>query len=400
MAIPFFDVVVVGGGIVGVATAHAIARSGDHRVLVIEAEPKLAQHQSGRNSGVIHSGLYYRPDSEKARLCNSGRHQLYEFCESHEIPFRRCGKLVVATEKSQLSALAHLEGRADANGLEGVQRLDASEIRQHEPAANGVAGLWIPQTGVVDFTAVTAELARELEQRNGSVMLGSKVQQIHAASEPIRVMTDHHEVHCRLLINCAGLQADRVARLAGLDPEVRLIPFRGEYSEVVAESRNLVRALIYPVPDPRFPFLGVHLTRTIDDRVLVGPNAVPALKREGYKRTDFSLRDIADTLVFPGFWRLAGTNWKTGMAEARRSLDRRASLQEIQRLVPDITPQDLRPYPSGVRAQAVDRAGRLLDDFYILQNERMIHVLNAPSPAATAALAIGDHIAHLATKAN
>lgn len=396
MAIPTYDFVVIGGGIVGVATAHAIAHSGDHRVLVLEAEPRLALHQSGRNSGVIHSGLYYRPDSEKARLCAAGRRGLYEFCESHEIPFRRCGKLVVATEESQLPALTQLESRAIANGLEGVQRLDSAGIHECEPGASGVAGLWIPQTGVVDFAAVTATLARQLQQRDGVILLDSKVHQIHCTSDPIRVRTQRNEVHCRVLINCAGLQADRVARLAGLKPEVRLIPFRGEYAEVGGESRNLVRALIYPVPDARFPFLGVHLTRTMDDRVILGPNAVPALKREGYKRTDFSITDIADTLTFPGFWRLAGNFWKTGLAETRHSLSERALMQETQRLVPKISRRDLRPYPSGVRAQAVDRSGRLLDDFCILQRENMIHVLNAPSPAATAALAIGDHIATLA----
>jgi L-2-hydroxyglutarate oxidase len=398
MAILSFDSVVVGGGIVGVATAHAIARSGDKRVLVIEAEPALAQHQSGRNSGVIHSGLYYPPDSEKARLCAAGRLRLFDFCHSHEIPFRRCGKLVVATEASQHPALAQLESRATANGLEGLQRLDSSGIREYEPEADGVAGLWIPHTGVVDFAAVTATLARQLQRSDGEILLDSKVQQIHCTSDSIRVRTQRHEVHCRLLINCAGLQADRVARLAGLEPDVRLIPFRGEYFEVVGESQHLVRALIYPVPDPRFPFLGVHLTRTIDDRVIVGPNAVPALKREGYRRTDFSIRDVADTLAFPGFWRLAGNYWKTGLAETRRSLSERAFIEATKRLVPRISRRDLRPYPSGVRAQAVDRAGRLLDDFCIIQNEHMIHVLNAPSPAATAALAIGDHMAHLAEK--
>lgn len=395
MTIPSFDVAVIGGGIVGVATAHAIGRSGA-RVVVIEADSDLARHQSGRNSGVIHSGLYYKPGSNKARLCTRGRDQLYEFCESNEIVHRRCGKLVVATNESQLSALSELERRASANGLDGVERLDDLGIRHREPAAAGIAGLWIPQTGVVDFTSVTGVLARRLLELGGEILLDSRVQRIRSATKHILVGTKRGEVTCRLLVNCAGLQADRIARLAGCEPEVRLIPFRGEYFEISAEARQRVRALIYPVPDPRFPFLGVHLTRTVHGRVIAGPNAVPAFKREGYRRTDFSLRDMADTVAFPGFWRLAASFWRTGLAETRRSLSHQAFTRETQALVPGIGKQDFRPYPSGVRAQAVDRSGRLLDDFHILQEHNMIHVLNAPSPAATAALAIGDHIASLA----
>lgn len=395
MTTPSFDVAVIGGGIVGVATAHAIGRSGA-RVVVIEADSDLARHQSGRNSGVIHSGLYYKPGSNKARLCTRGRDQLYEFCESNEIVHRRCGKLVVATNESQLSALSELERRASANGLDRVERLDDLGIRHREPAAAGIAGLWIPQTGVVDFTSVTGVLARRLQELGGEILLDSRVQRIRSATKHILVGTKRGEVTCRLLVNCAGLQADRIARLAGCEPEVRLIPFRGEYFEISAEARQRVRALIYPVPDPRFPFLGVHLTRTVHGRVIAGPNAVPAFKREGYRRTDFSLRDMADTVAFPGFWRLAASFWRTGLAETRRSLSHQAFTRETQALVPGIGKQDFRPYPSGVRAQAVDLSGRLLDDFHILQEHNMIHVLNAPSPAATAALAIGDHIASLA----
>jgi L-2-hydroxyglutarate oxidase len=396
MANASFDVVVVGGGIVGVATAHNLARTGDHRVAVLEAGPGLGLHQTGRNSGVIHSGLYYRPGSQKATLCAAGRRRMYEFCASHEIPFRACGKLVVATAEQQLAGLAQLQNRAATNGLEGIERLDSSAIRHFEPAAVGIAGLWVPQTGVVDFAMVTAELARQFRQAAGAIFLDSRVQQIAREAGLVHLKTRQQDFQCRLLINCAGLQADRVARRAGLEPDVRLIPFRGEYSRIEGTSRDLVRGLIYPVPDPRFPFLGVHLTRTLDDRVLLGPNAVPALKREGYHWTDVSLRDVADTLGFPGFWRLARSFWRTGLAETRRSLSRRALIEETQRLVPGISHHDLYPHPSGVRAQAVDRAGNLLDDFCILQTETMIHVLNAPSPAATASLAIGEHIAHLA----
>ncbi len=398
-SVPTFDVVVIGGGIVGVATARALALGGGRRVLVMEAEPRLAQHQTGRNSGVIHAGLYYRPGSEKARLCAAGRQALYDYCQSREIPFRQCGKLVVATEQAQIPALNELERRAHANGLEGVQRLEAAGIRQREPAVGGVAGLWIPQTGIVDFAAVTSAMATDLEKHQGEIRVDSRVQAIATDGTGVRIETETFEVRGRLLINCAGLQCDRVARLAGIDPQIRLIPFRGEYYAATGEATELVRGLIYPVPDPRFPFLGVHWTRTVDNRVLAGPNAVPAFKREGYLRSDISLRDIGDTLSFAGFWRLAGSFWRTGLAETRRSLNKRAFVKEARRLVAEISGDDLRPAPSGVRAQAVDRSGKLLDDFFILQRERMIHVLNAPSPAATASLAIGDHIASLAAAA-
>lgn len=397
MPIPMYDIVVIGGGIVGLATARALSHA-SRRVLVMEAEPRLAQHQTGRNSGVIHAGLYYRPGSEKARLCTTGREALYQYLENQQIQFRRCGKLVVATDETQLPALDELERRAQANGLDGVLRLDPTGVQQKEPAAVGIAGLWIPQTGIVDFVAVTNALAREVQERDGEILLDSRVRRITSSGDHVRIQTQSHEVSCRLLINCAGLQCDRVARLAGVDPQIRLIPFRGEYFEVDGEARDLVRGLIYPVPDPRFPFLGVHLTRTVDDRVLAGPNAVPAFKREGYLRSDFSVRDMADTLTFPGFWRLAGSFWRTGLAETRRSFNMTTFARETQRLVPSISKDHLRPAPSGVRAQAVDRSGKLLDDFFILQDERMIHVLNAPSPAATASLAIGEHIAGLASR--
>ena len=398
MAIAAFDIVVVGGGIVGVATAHALVGAGRSRVLVIEAEPALARHQSGRNSGVIHSGLYYPAGSTKARLCSAGRQRLYAFCEDHDIAHRRCGKLVVAADETQLSALTVLEQRGADNGLAGIEPLDSGQMRQYEPAVAGIAGLWIPQTGVVDFAQVTSTLADQIRQHGGELLLDSRVGQIRRESHQIRVQTPRHEVRCDLLINCAGLQADRVARLSGVEPGIRLIPFRGEYFRLADTSADRVRSLIYPVPDPRYPFLGVHLTRTIDDQVIAGPNAVPAFKREGYRRTDFSLRDVADTLAYPGFWRLARGYWRTGMAETRRSLSRQAFADSIEQLVPSLRRKDLLPYPSGVRAQAVDSSGKLLDDFHILQEDGMIHVLNAPSPAATAALAIGDHIAALANR--
>lgn len=399
MSTPAYDVIVVGGGIVGVATARALASSGRYRILLVEAESRLASHQTGRNSGVIHAGLYYRPGSEKARLCTRGREQLYRYCDRREIPHRRCGKLVVASRPSQIAALDELERRARANGLARVERLDAAGVRQREPAAAGVAGLWVPETGIVDFSAVTEALAGDVRERGGTILLDSPVEAIHRDGARIRIRARNSTALGRLLINCAGLQSDRIARLAGLDPQIRLIPFRGEYIELQGAAEKLVQSLIYPVPDPRFPFLGVHLTRTLDDRVLAGPNAVPALKREGYRWSDVALGDLYETLSFPGFWRLARSYWRTGLAETRRSLSTKALADDLENLVPGIAQCPHRPATSGVRAQAVDRQGRLLDDFSILEGERMIHVLNAPSPAATAALAIGEHIAGLAAAA-
>lgn len=393
MSSPVHDVVVVGGGIVGLATALSIAHRRPGSVVVLEAEEEIALHQTGRNSGVIHSGLYYRPGSDKARFCAAGREALYRFCDEHGIAVKRCGKLVVAVDESELPALARLADRARANGLEGVELLDPAGIREREPAAAGLRALWVPATGVVDFRRVADQLAELLRDREGRISTSAQVRGVVVHADAITLETASETVRCRLLVNCAGLQADRIARLSGLRPEIRLVPFRGEYFELKRAAAERVRGLIYPVPDPRLPFLGIHLTRTIDDRVLAGPNAVLAWKREGYRATDFSLKDSADTLLFPGFWRLAAGFWSTGAGEMYRSWNRAAFVRGLQRLQPDITDEQLEPAPSGVRAQAVDRQGRLLDDFQILEADRMLHVLNAPSPAATAALAIGRHLA-------
>lgn len=399
MTSPVYDIAIIGGGLVGLATALQLLERERYRLIVLEAEAEVARHQSGRNSGVVHSGLYYPPGSLKARLCTHGRERLYRFCRQRGIPHRRCGKLVVASDERQLAALAELERRAAANGLDGVERLDAAGIRKVEPAAAGVAGLWVPQTGVVDFRVVARALATELQQRRQAVATESRVERIRRHGPDLRLSTHAGELHCRGLVNCAGLHSDRVARLAGLDPEIRIVPFRGEYFELAGDAAGLVRGLIYPVPDARLPFLGVHLTRTVDDRVLAGPSALPAGRREGYRRRDLSLADLGAMLSFPGFWRLAGRFWRTGLAELHRSLSRRRFAADLQRLVPALTAEDLRRAPCGVRAQALDRTGRLIDDFHILERERMVHVLNAPSPAATASLAIGERIAELATAA-
>jgi L-2-hydroxyglutarate oxidase len=398
MSSPVHDVAVVGGGIVGLATAQSLSAQGVE-VVVLEAESYLALHQTGRNSGVIHSGLYYRPGSDKARFCASGRDALYSFCEQHGIAHRRCGKLVVAVDESELPALERLAERAQANDLEGVERLDASGIRDREPTAVGVGALWVPQTGIVDFSRVAVRLAEIISSKGGQISTSARVRKVATDADAITIETDSKTIRCRLLINCAGLQADRVARLCGLKPEIRLVPFRGEYLELTASAAEKVNGLIYPVPDPRLPFLGIHLTRTIDDRVLAGPNAVLAWKREGYRASDFSVRDTADTLLFPGFWRLAAGFWRTGAGEMYRSWNRAAFVEGLQRLMPSVTAEQLAPSRSGVRAQAIDARGRLLDDFQILQADRMLHVLNAPSPAATAALAIGSHLAEVASTA-
>lgn len=392
------DVAVIGGGIVGVATALALRRTTRATVTVLEAENRLAAHQTGRNSGVIHAGLYYKPGSLKARNCTAGREALYRYCAEHGVPAERCGKLVVATTSEELPALDELERRGRANGLRGLRRLSAGELGEVEPQVRGLAGLLVPETGIVDYAQVTAALAGDLRRLDGEVRTDARFLSLARSGSDTVLSTASGEVRCRFVIACAGLQADRVARRCGVDPGVRIVPFRGEYWELAPERRGLVRNLIYPVPDPRFPFLGVHFTRKVSGAVEAGPNAVLALRREGYGKTSFSLRDTAAVLSAPAFWRLAARYWRTGMAEMWRSASRRAFARALQRLVPEVTAADLRPGGAGVRAQALDDAGNLLDDFHIVEAERQIHVLNAPSPAATASLAIGEHLARLAAE--
>lgn len=387
------EIVVVGGGIVGLATAYALVQRHSRSVLVLEAEARLAAHQSGHNSGVIHSGLYYRPGSLKARTCREGREALYRYCDAAGIPYRRLGKLVVATRQAELPALARLEERGRANGLHALRSLDAVELKEVEPAVTGVAGLWVPETGVVDFAQVAAALADRVQLDGGAVLTGARVREIRRDGDGLMIGTTRGDFHAALLVNCAGLQADRMARLAGADPGVVIVPFRGEYYELAPERRALVRAVIYPVPDPALPFLGVHFTRTVADRVAAGPNAVLAWAREGYRRRDVSWRDLAGTLSYGGFWKMARAHWRIGLAELGRSYSKRLFLRALRRLVPEVRAADLVPAGSGVRAQAVDATGRLLDDFHIVETPTAIHVLNAPSPAATACLAIGAEVA-------
>lgn len=384
--------VVVGAGIVGLATAYYLSRNSALRVVVVEAEGGVARHQTGHNSGVIHSGLYYRPGSLKAKLCRQGREALLAFCQAHGIPFELCGKLVVATRQEHIAALQELARRGEANGLSSWRWVEAQEIVTYEPAARGVAALWVGDTGIVHFPQVAAALAGEVERAGGEVRLGFRVRSLVPTAQGWRLLGRGGEMQARGVVVCAGLHADRLARQVGVGSGIRIVPFRGEYWELAAHRRHLVRNLIYPVPDPRFPFLGVHFTRRIDGRVEAGPNAVLAFAREGYRFSQVSARDLWETLTFRGFWRLASRYWRTGMAEFWRSLSKAAFCRALRELVPEIRKGDLVGRGSGVRAQALDRQGNLLDDFAFGEAPRGLFVLNAPSPAATAALAIGEAI--------
>lgn len=388
------DVAVVGGGIVGCATALALLEQAPGlKVVLLEKEDRLAAHQTGHNSGVIHSGLYYRPGSLKARNCVAGRRELYAFCQEEGIPHERCGKVVVATREEELPLLEELARRGRENGLQGIERLDGPALGTHEPHVAGLAGLYVPETGIVDYPAVTAAMARRIAKGGGVIRTGARVRAIVRRDGVFRLDTPLGTVPARHLVNCAGLHSDRVARLAGADPGLRIVPFQGEYYVLAPTRRQLVGNLIYPVPDPAFPFLGVHFTRMIDGAVEAGPNAVLALRREGYRRWSFAFRDAWETLCYPGFWTLAGRYWRQGWQEIKRSFSKGRFVHDLQRLIPELTGADVMPGGAGVRAQAVAPDGQLLDDFRIVEGEGMAHVLNAPSPAATASLSIGRTIA-------
>ena len=386
------DVAVIGGGIVGLATAMALSEA-PGTVVVLEAEDRLAAHQSSHNSGVVHSGLYYAPGSLKARLCAQGREAMFRFCAERGIPHERCGKLVVAASPDEMPRLDEIERRGRANGLGGIARLDPARIREREPHAGGVAALLVPETGITDFGAVAEAMAERVRAAGGEVRTGARVTRAVRDGLALVLETAGGPVRARALVSCAGLHADRVARACGVEPGVAIVPFRGEYWEIVPERRGLVRHLIYPVPDPRFPFLGVHFTRLVPGGIEAGPNAVLALAREAYARSSFSARDTLELLRFPGFWRMGMRHWREGVRESRRAGSARALAKGLGRLVPEIRAEDLRYRGAGVRAQAVSPDGRLLDDFHIVEVERQIHVLNAPSPAATASIAIGREIA-------
>jgi L-2-hydroxyglutarate oxidase len=393
------DVAVIGGGIVGLALAWTLSRDSPASVLLLEAEPRLASHQTGHNSGVIHSGLYYRPGSLKARNCAAGRDAIYRFCADRGIAHERCGKLVVAVDPSELPALDELERRGRQNGLTGLRRLGGEELKEHEPHAAGVAALLVPETGIVDYGRVAAALAAEAAEAGAEIVTGARVRGVRRDGGSFRLLSTRGERRARHLVNCGGLQSDRVARSCGVRPDLRIIPFRGEYYKLAPSSEHLVRNLIYPVPDSRFPFLGVHFTRMIGGGVEAGPNAVLALRREGYGRLSFSPRDAWGIVSYGGFWRMASRYWRTGVGEVRRSWSTAAFVASLRRLLPPLTDGDVHRHGAGVRAQAVAPDGRLVDDFHILEAPQMLHVLNAPSPAATASLSIGHALAERARRA-
>ena len=387
------NVIIIGGGVVGLGVALEITRRFPHlRLLLLEKEDRVARHQSGHNSGVIHSGVYYKPGSMKARLCVSGAAAMIEFCREHEVAHEVCGKVIVAIDTDELPRLEELHRRGEANGLVGLRMIGPEELREIEPHSTGMKALVVPSTGITDYAKVSEKYADLISARGGTVLTSAAATGIRRGTSEIVVETSRGAFSATALINCAGLHSDRVSRMAGDEPGVMIVPFRGEYYDLVPERAWLVRALIYPVPDPRFPFLGVHFTRRITGKVDAGPNAVFALAREGYRHRDISLRDLISSLAFPGFWRMARGNWRNGFDEFRRSLSKPLFVRALQRLLPEVSEKDLVPGGSGVRAQALKPDGTLVDDFQFLPSGKVLHVLNVPSPAATASLAIGKTI--------
>jgi (S)-2-hydroxyglutarate dehydrogenase len=387
------DVAIIGAGIVGLACGLELARKIPAlKIIVLDKENEIASHQTGHNSGVIHSGLYYKPGSLKARLCVEGSSAMVRFCQEHGIPHEICGKIIVATDESEMPGLNELLCRGRANGVSGLRELNPEQIREIEPHAKGVRGIHVPTTGITDFRLVAAKYRELIAEADGEVLTGFGVERITRDGHATVLETGSGTVRARFVINCAGLNSDRVAMLAGADHGLRIVPFRGEYFELVPSRRQLVHGLIYPVADPRFPFLGVHFTRRIQGGVEAGPNAVLSFQREGYRRTSFDFADTLSTAMFPGFWKMAARHWESGLGEIYRSWNKRAFTRALQKLLPALTEQDLQPGGSGVRAQALDRSGKLLDDFYFVYKDRILHVCNVPSPAATASLVIGREI--------
>ena len=400
-----YDLTIIGGGILGLATALKITAAHPNvRLLLLEKEAQLARHQTGNNSGVIHSGLYYRPGSLKAQSCFSGRKELIGFCDANSIPYEICGKVVVATSEAELPRLEELQRRGAANGLKGMEIIGPERLKELEPHAAGIKALYVPETGIVDYRKVAAAYADKVRDANGDIRLGQKVVGILDRGEEIILQTSGGDYRSKYLINCGGLQSDIVAAMVGgknrdsHGEEHRIIPFRGEYYKLAAEREYLVKNLIYPVPDPTFPFLGVHFTRMARGGVEAGPNAVFAYAREGYSHSAINLSDLWRTVSFKGFWAITGKYWQTGFGELYRSLSKAAFVRALQKLLPEIRESDLVPGGAGVRAQAVSASGALVDDFIIKQSARAIHVLNAPSPGATASLAIGQSICEMAEK--
>jgi len=388
-----YQVAIIGGGIIGTSTALNLLKSRDVSVIVIEAEDKLAAHQTGHNSGVIHSGIYYKPGSLKAGNCKTGREMMYRFCEENNIKHERCGKIIIAVNHDEIPLLNELELRGKANGLLGLKRLKPEEIKEHEPHVTCVDGLFVPETGIVDYTQVTEAYGNLILDSGGSFKKNCQFLSLEKDGKELILETTNGEIRANFLVNCAGLYSDRVAKLCGVNPGLQIIPFRGEYYKLKIKQEYLVNNLVYPVPDPKFPFLGVHFTRMIAGGIEAGPNAVLAFHREGYLKKDISIEDLSQMFFYKGFWRMAAKHYKMGFGEFYRSYSKTAFVKALQKLVPEIGYDDIYPAGSGVRAQALEPDGKLVDDFRIVEAENMIHVLNAPSPAATASLSIGKTIA-------
>lgn len=393
-----FDILVIGGGIIGTATALSLQKTSKLNILLIETEKKLAFHQTGNNSGVIHSGLYYKPGSLKAKNCAEGREMLYNFCAENNIPYEMCGKIVVAANESELNALDELYNRGVVNGLNGIKKLSAEEIRTYEPHSTGIAGIFVPQTGIVDYSIVTDAYAKLFLDGGGYLETKCKFLSLINSKGELIAVTTKGEFKTKFLVNCGGLYCDRIAQLCGVNPGLQIIPFRGEYYKLKKEKEHLVKNLIYPVPDPRFPFLGVHFTRMMKGGIEAGPNAVLAFKREGYTKKDFSAADVSQMFFYSGFWKMASKYYRMGFGEFYRSFSKKAFVSALQKLIPEILEADIEPGGAGVRAQALEPDGKLVDDFRIVEAKRMVHVLNAPSPAATASLSIGRTISDLVKK--
>jgi L-2-hydroxyglutarate oxidase len=394
-----YDVVIIGGGIVGLATALKIKEQKPQlSVVLLEKEAGVARHQTGHNSGVIHSGIYYKPGSLKAQNCLRGYNYLLDFCKKNDIRYDLCGKIIVSTAEHELQPMENVYQRGLQNGLQGMKKLSAGELKEYEPHVNGIAGIFVPQTGIIDYKEVSAKIAENFQQYGGHVLTSSKVTDIKYNGTLSEVITEDSTYTGRLVINCAGLHSDKVAALTREKLDMRIIPFRGEYFLLKKEKQGLVKNLIYPVPDPNFPFLGVHFTRMIHGEVEAGPNAVFAFKREGYKKTDINIKETFESLMWPGFQKVMAKYWKTGMGEFYRSFSKAAFTKALQRLIPEVQEDDLIPAGAGVRAQACDRTGGLIDDFLILEDEHVINVCNAPSPAATSSLSIGHTLADMAVK--
>ncbi len=393
-----YDFIIVGGGIVGLATGlNIIEKDPRKKILIIEKESAVAKHQTGNNSGVIHSGLYYKPGSLKAKNCIHGYNLLINFCKEYGVPFDLCGKIVVATDEKEIPLLKNLFERGAQNGLKDFKMLNEAQLKEYEPHVNGVAGFFVPQTGIVDYKVVAEKYADIFIQKGGELKLDEKVDDIRNSSD-VTVVTSKSTYESKQLINCAGLYSDKIAKLTTPELNVKIIPFRGEYYKLRKEKEYLVKNLIYPVPDPNFPFLGVHFTRMMKGGVEAGPNAVLAFKREGYKRSDISFRELSETLAWPGFQKVAKKYWRTGLGEMYRSFSKAAFTKALQKLIPEIEEKDLVDGGAGVRAQACDRTGGLVDDFMIIEKPNVINVCNAPSPAATSSLSIGESVAALALK--